>query len=108
MTFGTVLLALAFVVFLFLMMKKGGGCCGGHGQHKPTKKDGGCCAANAPQEPHDQHHELESSASGGGKDPVCGMTVASSSLVSEHQGKSYYFCSEHCQKSFAADPGKYI
>jgi Cu+-exporting ATPase len=108
MTLGTVLLVLVFVVFLFMMMKKGGGCCGGHGQQEP-KKGGSCCDANAPQEPHDHHNELESGGSGTGRDPVCGMAVdEKSALVSKHQGKHYAFCSEHCRKSFAADPGKYV
>ena len=104
MTLGTVLLVLVFVVFMFMMMKKGGGCCGGHAQQEP-KKGGGCCDANAPQEPHDQHNELES---GSGIDPVCGMTVENSSIVSEHQGKSYYFCSENCRGTFDSSPEKFV
>ena len=109
MTLGTVLLALVFVVFLFMMMmKKSGGCCGGHGPQEP-KKDGGCCDANAPQEPHDQHNELESGGSGTSRDPVCGMAVdEKGGLTSKHQDKHYAFCSEHCQKSFDADPDKYV
>ncbi|MEN8135468.1 MAG: YHS domain-containing protein [Thermodesulfobacteriota bacterium] len=104
MTLGTVLLVLVFVVFLFMMMKKGGGCCGGHGLQEP-KKGGGCCDANVPQKSHDHHNELES----GSIDPVCGMAVdEKSGLASEHQGKHYAFCSEHCRKSFDADPGKYV
>ena len=108
MTLGTVLLVLVFVVFLFMMMKKGGGCCGGHAPQEP-KKGGGCCDASAPQEPHDQHHELESGGSDAGIDPVCGMAVdEKSGLSSEHQGKSYYFCSENCRKTFAASPEKFV
>ena len=38
-------------------------------------------------------------------DPVCGMTVdPSSSLSSEHDGQTYYFCCEHCQHKFESDP----
>ena len=107
MTLGTVLLVLVFVVFLFMMMKKGGGCCGGHAPQEP-KKGGGCCGGSDPQEPHDHHHELESGTSAAADiDPVCGMAVASSSIVSEHQGKSYYFCSENCRETFAASPEKF-
>ena len=44
------------------------------------------------------------------KDPVCGMEVdakASKALKAQHSGKTYYFCSDKCKKSFEADPGKY-
>ena len=34
-------------------------------------------------------------------DPICGMTVdESSALHTERDGKTFYFCSEHCQQSF--------
>jgi YHS domain-containing protein len=108
MTLGTVLLVLVFVVFLFMMMKKGGGCCGGHASQE-SKKGSSSCDANAPQESHDQHNEPGSGSSGAGIDPVCGMAVdEKSGLASKHQGKHYAFCSEHCQKSFDADPSKYV
>ena len=39
------------------------------------------------------------------KDPVCGMTVtAHSAHRYEHEGTTYYFCGQGCQKKFAADP----
>lgn len=39
-------------------------------------------------------------------DPVCGMTVdpAKAANKSEHKGTTYYFCSEHCKRTFDADP----
>ncbi|WP_240928119.1 heavy metal translocating P-type ATPase [Thalassoroseus pseudoceratinae] len=38
-------------------------------------------------------------------DPVCGMTVdPQSALASEHNGNTYYFCCEHCQRKFESDP----
>lgn len=42
-------------------------------------------------------------------DPVCGMTVdeKTSQLKSEHMGKTYYFCSPGCKKSFDDDPAKF-
>lgn len=42
-------------------------------------------------------------------DPVCGMTVddTTAKLKAEYQGKTYYFCSQGCLKSFSANPGKY-
>jgi len=44
------------------------------------------------------------------KDPVCGMDVDSSSAAyrSDHDGHTYYFCSQHCQAKFEADPVSYL
>ncbi|MBI3938912.1 MAG: heavy metal translocating P-type ATPase [Betaproteobacteria bacterium] len=43
-------------------------------------------------------------------DPVCGMQVdeKSAAASSVYQGRAYFFCSEHCRKKFAADPGAYL
>ncbi|NOQ79947.1 MAG: YHS domain-containing protein [Gammaproteobacteria bacterium] len=42
-------------------------------------------------------------------DPVCGMTVtADSSPQIEHDGETYYFCSEHCQHKFQQSPKQYL
>jgi Cu(I)/Ag(I) efflux system membrane fusion protein len=44
------------------------------------------------------------------KDPVCGMDVDPKEpgvLKTQHGGKTYYFCAEHCKKTFEADPGKF-
>lgn len=43
-------------------------------------------------------------------DPVCGMKVMKNSAAAtrEHLGKSYYFCSQRCEKSFAKKPRKYL
>ena len=42
-------------------------------------------------------------------DPVCGMSIESEKAhASEtHQGRSYYFCSAQCQRSFKAEPEKF-
>ena len=42
-------------------------------------------------------------------DPVCGMTVDEKSATGTtvHSGKTWYFCSSHCQHEFEANPGKY-
>ena len=44
------------------------------------------------------------------KDPVCGMTVdpvhAAGSV--EHAGKTYFFCSQHCEQRFRANPNDYL
>ncbi|MEW1808743.1 permease [Pseudarthrobacter sp. NPDC080039] len=42
-------------------------------------------------------------------DPVCGMSVdtANPGAVLVHNGRTYYFCSEGCRDTFAADPAGY-
>ena len=43
------------------------------------------------------------------KDPVCGMMVdeKSAKWKSAYGGKTFYFCSESCKKTFDKDPKKY-
>ena len=43
------------------------------------------------------------------KDPVCGMKVdeKTAKLKSEHEGKTFYFCSSACKSAFDKDPHKY-
>ncbi|MBI4198119.1 MAG: YHS domain-containing protein [Chloroflexi bacterium] len=43
------------------------------------------------------------------KDPVCGMNVdeKKASLKAEHGGKTFYFCSPGCKRSFDREPAKY-
>jgi Cu+-exporting ATPase len=43
-------------------------------------------------------------------DPVCGMKVDPAAPAGriDHQGKTYYFCSQHCLRSFQADPAKFL
>ena len=39
------------------------------------------------------------------KDPICGMTVEETSAFhAERDGKTFYFCSDHCKKKFLATP----
>ncbi|MBU4233278.1 MAG: efflux RND transporter periplasmic adaptor subunit, partial [Proteobacteria bacterium] len=47
------------------------------------------------------------------KDPVCGMDLdegkaRTAGLKIEHQGKSYYFCSDTCQRQFTKTPERYV
>ncbi|MDR3608725.1 MAG: heavy metal translocating P-type ATPase [Oligoflexia bacterium] len=56
------------------------------------------CCANKERSPH-----------GSAIDPVCGMTVdPSDSERLEQQGKIYYFCSEHCRKTFRKNPADFL
>lgn len=42
------------------------------------------------------------------KDPVCGMMVDdATSISSSYHGKTYYFCSDECKKTFDANPERY-
>ncbi|MHB1462463.1 MAG: YHS domain-containing protein [Armatimonadota bacterium] len=39
------------------------------------------------------------------KDPVCGMTVDEvTALRAERDGKTFYFCSDHCRQKFLSTP----
>jgi len=38
-------------------------------------------------------------------DPICGMTVdTTTALHAERDGKTSYFCSEHCREKFLSPP----
>jgi Cu+-exporting ATPase len=42
-------------------------------------------------------------------DPVCGMRIDTDDAVAiaEHDGTTYYFCSQACHDEFMADPDRY-
>ncbi len=44
------------------------------------------------------------------KDPVCGMDVdpKTAKFKSEYKGKTYYFCSDQCKKSFDQEAESFI
>jgi Cu+-exporting ATPase len=45
------------------------------------------------------------------KDLVCGMDVDPKGpgvFSVEHEGKTYYFCADHCKRSFLEAPRKYL
>ena len=43
-------------------------------------------------------------------DPICGMTVDPKSAAGthEHNGETYYFCSQHCVTQFKKDPERFV
>ena len=45
-------------------------------------------------------------------DPVCGMTVDTTTTPAkqqlEYQGRTYYFCAPGCKKAFDKEPEKYL
>ena len=44
------------------------------------------------------------------KDPVCGMAVqpGKAAARADYEGKTWFFCSRHCQEKFTATPDKYV
>ncbi len=39
------------------------------------------------------------------KDPICGMTVdEGTALHAERDGKTFYFCGDHCKQKFVFTP----
>ena len=44
------------------------------------------------------------------EDPVCGMRIDPDDAAStaEHDGRTYYFCSQTCHDAFQADPPTYL
>jgi YHS domain-containing protein len=44
------------------------------------------------------------------KDPVCGMKISPGDAVAsiEHDGTTYYFCSQDCADSFRESPEDYL
>ena len=62
---------------------------------------------------HDHAHATAHGTDDAGllvKDPVCGMDVDPHHAAgqAEHRGRTYYFCSSHCQAKFEADPDQYL
>ena len=43
------------------------------------------------------------------KDPVCGMEIDPDETVAQedHDGRTFYFCSEGCHQAFLNDPHRY-
>jgi len=39
------------------------------------------------------------------EDPICGMTVDKATAIrADRDGKTFYFCSDHCRQKFLAKP----
>ncbi|HEX5950642.1 MAG TPA: YHS domain-containing protein [Actinomycetota bacterium] len=58
----------------------------------------------------DEMEALKALPEGKAKDPVCGMTVdiSGAAFTAEHDGLTYYFCSQGCLERFTADPDAYV
>lgn len=44
------------------------------------------------------------------EDPVCGMRLDpdDAAATTQHDGATYYFCSQTCHEAFVADPVAYV
>ena len=110
---GSFLWIAAIGALFYYMMSKGGGCCGGGG-HKHEDNSQEDHKEHEGDNVHASHHEqLEnkrSSEINQFRDPVCGMEVKthSTSLISDHFGRTFHFCSEQCRKLFDINPNKYV
>jgi YHS domain-containing protein len=109
---GSFLWIAALGALFYYMMSKGGGCCGGGHNHKdPNQEDH---QEHDTNNDHAAHHEQIENKQPAEiielRDPVCGMEVkkSSTSLVSDHFGRTFHFCSEQCRKLFDINPNKYI
>ena len=53
-----------------------------------------------------RHRERFGGGTGYAKDPICGMQVEKTAApaTTRHDGQTYYFCSEHCQRRFTTSP----
>ncbi|MCR4318888.1 MAG: YHS domain-containing protein [Candidatus Brocadiaceae bacterium] len=77
---------------------------------------GGACGSGDLSSHESGGHSIQTKAEGKGekaeavKDPVCSMDVSDIKKApsEEYKGKVYYFCSEHCKKTFKKDPASYI
>ncbi|MGC3972937.1 MAG: YHS domain-containing protein [Nitrospira sp.] len=52
----------------------------------------------------------QEAATGGERDPVCGMMVQPATAAGSHthEQKTYYFCCQGCLEKFRADPARYL
>ena len=43
------------------------------------------------------------------KDPVCGMMIrpGDAAATEDHEGRTFYFCSQACHDTFVADPHRF-
>ena len=69
-----------------------------------------CCGAQTANDADAVQGAAVSAAAGDTHDPVCGMIVnpATAKHRAEHDGQTYYFCSDGCKAKFLADPARFL
>lgn len=77
-------------------------CCGGGGSDGHSSHESGGHVVQTKAEVKGEKAEAV-------EDPVCGMDVGDIKKApsEEYKGKVYYFCSEHCKKTFKKDPASF-
>jgi YHS domain-containing protein len=109
---GSILWIAALGGLFYYMMSKGGGCCGGGHNHEDHSQDDH--KEHEINNDHASHNEQignkQPAKINEFQDPVCGMEVqkSSTSLISDHFGRKFHFCSEQCRKLFDINPNKYV
>jgi xanthine dehydrogenase accessory factor len=73
-------------------------------QHGPGGTDMEMGVIHGAQPQAANHAKMEAT------DPVCGMTVdiTTAQFKTDYNGHTYYFCARGCQRSFEAEPEKYL
>ncbi len=83
-------------------------CCGSKPEVKTEVKKSSCCGSDQTEHPHEHHHSMPMDADTA-IDPVCGMSVkTSTNLKTDYQGQTYYFCNPSCVDKFKNDPESYL
>ncbi|MFD1437658.1 heavy metal translocating P-type ATPase [Acinetobacter terrae] len=78
--------------------QKASSCCASTAKAAVEEKKSSCCGGTHPSSSHSS--EI---------DPVCGMSVdTSTDLKTDYQGETYYFCNPSCLEKFKADPEFYL
>ena len=58
-----------------------------------------------PKDNHQERNKTMKESKSMTKDPVCGMNVdQATALHAERDGKTFYFCSDHCRQKFLSTP----
>jgi YHS domain-containing protein len=105
----TLLWIVGIGVVFYLMRKSGGGCCGGHDHgNDEGHSDHGTPSNRADSNEKSHPRELYFSRDETQEDPVCGMKTGNHSIVRNHLGRTFHFCSEQCGKVFDLNPNKYV
>jgi len=59
---------------------------------------------------HQHHEEHQQDRQTNYSDPVCGMSTEDPDAFTryDHEGKNYYFCSDHCLEKFKTNPSEFL
>jgi Cu+-exporting ATPase len=68
------------------------------------------CGARTANDANATQGVAASAVAGEARDPVCGMVVKPPTAKhrAEHDGQTYFFCSDGCKAKFLADPARFL